>query len=386
MGPPYLRKFRKLSVHFLKSGSENPRADLVGLHRTHYDEVGHLDLVGVAAWPWRTASGYEGLTVLFWDSSGRRWNSWTESRPRHQLADFKPVARYTQPGPWEGAESPRQLARSSFRLMNARRNPNQRLSASSKSRALVTGPTNLLSQSLPVIEDWACLYESVSTQTMIGLKEANPLDSVVAVKPAAWGPRGFDGVTQVFTWALADTQERALLSEILFEEFTEPAIGFLESVLPASVEGAVLIGRIQRTPRGLSLHPYSLHRPNGDVIHLCLDNVTESTSPRSQGEDAEDEPFEEEEESESIAAFSPELSRALEEVDDALLALAEAGLASSNPLRIERLRQAVPRAERLGLQALKTGLENTINNPHTTFVLRTVFLSHLHRRAMPFSV
>src|SRR5262249_17105736 len=92
----------------LQQGGDNPRADWVGSHRTRYEEIGHLDLTGVAAWPWRTASGYEGLTVLFWDSSGKQWNSWTESRPRHQLADFNPVARYTQPGPWEGAESPRQ--------------------------------------------------------------------------------------------------------------------------------------------------------------------------------------------------------------------------------------------------------------------------------------
>jgi hypothetical protein len=193
-------------------------------------------------------------------------------------------------------------------------------------------------------------------------------------------------VTQVFTWALADAQEHALLAEIVFEEFTEPAIKFLESVPAASVEGAVFIGRIQRTPRGLSLHPYSLHRQNGDVIHLCLDNITASASPPGQSENAEDEPFEAEEESESVTAFSPALSRALDEVDDALLALAEAGLASSNPLRIERLRQAVPRAERLGLQALKTGLENTVNHPQTTFMLRTRYLSHLHRRAMPLSV
>lgn len=368
----------------LQSGGENPRADLVGLHRTHYDEVGHLDLVGVAAWPWRTASGYEGLTVLFWDSSGRRWNSWTESRPRHQLADFRPVARYTQPGPWEGAESPRQLARSNFRLMNARRNPNQRLSASSKSRVLVTGSANL--DSLPFINDWTRVYESASTQTTIGLKEANPLDSVVAVKPAAWGPRGFDGVTQVFTWLLADAQERQMVAEIVFDEFTEPAIKFLESVPASSVEGGVLIGRIQRTQRGLSLQPCSLHTQNGDVIHLCLDNATASASPARQGEQVEDESFEAEEESESVTAFSPALSRALDEVDDALLALAEAGLASSNPLRIERLRQAVPRAERLGLQALKPGLENTVSHPQTTFVLRARYLSQLHRRAMPLSV
>jgi hypothetical protein len=369
----------------LQNGGENPRADLVGLHRTHYDEVGHLDLVGVAAWPWRTASGYEGLAVLFWDSSSKRWNSWTESRPHHQLADFKPVARYTQPGPWEGAESPRQLARSSFRLMNARRNPNQRLSGSSKSRVLVTGPGNVRSHDLAVIEDWSQVFELSNVQTAVGLKEANPLDSVVALKPAVWGQRGFDPVTQVFTWVFVDQQERPLLAEIAFEEFTEPAIKLMETVPAASVEGALIVGRIQRTVRGLSLHPYSLHRQNGEIIHLCLDNVTTTPGKPNPGESEAEESFETEEETESVAAFSPALGRFLDEVDDALLALAEAGLAALNPLRIERVRQAVPRAERLGLQALKTGLDNTANNPHPAFVLRSAYLTQLHRRAMPLS-
>jgi hypothetical protein len=370
----------------LQNGGEHPRADLVGLHRTKYDEVGHLDLLGVAAWPWRTASGYEGLTILFWDSGGKRWNSWTESRPRYQLADFKPVARYTQPGPWEGAASPQQLARSSFRLMNARRNPSGRLSGSSKSRVLVTGSANLCAQPLAALEDWSRVFAQANALTAVGLKETNPLDAVVALKPAAWGERGFDAVAQVFTWVLADVAGRPLLAEIAFEEFTEPAIKFLETVPASSLEGALLIGRIQRTVRGLSLQPYSLHRQNGEGIHLCLDHAKASSAKTSLGEGEEEESFEAEEETESAAAFSPALSRVLDEVDDALLALAEAGLAALHPLRMERVSQAVPRAERLGLQALKTGLDNLARTPCPAAVLRTAYLTRLHRRAMPLSV
>jgi len=69
------------------------------------------------------------------------------------------------------------------------------------------------------------------------------------------------------------------------------------------------------------------------------------------------------------AVFSPALTRVLNEVDDALLALAEGGLAALNPLRIDRVRQAAPQTERMGLQALKTGLENTAND--CLFVWRT---------------
>jgi hypothetical protein len=369
----------------LQNGGENPRPDLVGMHRTRYDEIGHLDLAGVAAWPWRTASGYEGLTVLFWDPSGKTWNSWTESRPGHQLADFKPVARYTQPGPWEGAESPRQLARSSFRLMNARRNPSRRLSASSKSRVLVTGLANLQSQGLVAIEDWTQLWERSKSLTAVGLKELNPLDSIFAIKPSAWGPRGFDPVTQVFTWVLVDSGQRPLLMGLGFEEFTEPAIKCLEAVSPESLEGAWVIGRIQHAPRGLSLHPYSIHRQNGDIVHLCLDSVKPAEGKPHAVQVEDEEVFDAEEQTESATVFSPALSRLLDELDDGLTALAEAGLAAWNPLRVDRMRQITPRAERLGLLGLTSGLGNVVNYPNPNAVLRCAYLSQLHRRAMPLS-
>src|SRR6185503_12808950 len=127
------------------------------------------------------------------------------------------------------------------RLMNARRNPGHRLSGSSKSRVLVTGPASLKEQGLVAIEDWTQLLQRLSSQATVGLTEANPLDSIVALKPAAWGERGYDAVTQIFAWFLADTQQRPLPLEISFDEFTEPAIQFLENASPDSLQGALVI-------------------------------------------------------------------------------------------------------------------------------------------------
>jgi hypothetical protein len=367
----------------LQNGGDHPRADLVGLHRTRYDEVGNLDLIGAAAWPWRTASGYEGLTVLFWNASAKRWNSWTESRPRYQLAGFQPVARYSQPGPWEGAESPRQLARSSFRLMNARRNAAGRLSGSAKSRVLVTGPANLRDQGVIATEDWTLLAQQTGAQPAVGLKEANPLDAMVALKPAAWGERGFDAVTQVFTWVLLDAQQRPLPLELGFDEFTEPAIKFLEGVPPESVQGALVIGRIQRTPRGLSLHPFSIHRQNSAIVHLGLDHVKPGAAKPDLIRDEEEQFFEEHEETDPVGAFSPALTRVLDEVDDALLALAESGLAAPNPLRLERMNEAARRVERLGLLGLRAALVKLVRQPSPRTGLRCAYVSQLHRCALP---
>ena len=90
----------------------------------------------------------------------------------------------------------------------------------------------------------------------------------------------------------------------------------------------------------------------------------------SRVESAEDEGFESEEESESVAAFSPALSRVLDEVDDGLLALAEAGLASSEPTPHRTAKASRPSNGTTWPADLKLGLENIANNPHAAFVLR----------------
>ncbi len=369
----------------LQQGGSDPRPDLVGWHRTHYDAIGHLDLVGVSAWPWRTASGYSGLTVLFWDTIGKRWHSWTDSRPAAQQRDFHPVARYTQPGPWERADSPRQLSRSSFRLINARRNSANRLSGSGKSRVMVGGPAKLAESGLALVEDWTALLKPLESQIAVGLTEPNPLDSLFALKPAVWGPRGYDPVAQVFSWHLSDSQHRPLSLEIGYDGFSEPGIQYLEKISADSVQGAIVIGRLQLTPRGLSLHPFTIHGKTGDVTHLCLDTAQSISAQKSASKSDEDDEFEDQAPDEPAMAFSPAINGMLDEIDDALLLVAEAGIAGLNPLRIQGMVELTPRTARLGLQALATGIENMIVRPAATGVLRCSYLAQLHRRAMPLS-
>jgi hypothetical protein len=367
----------------IQQGGENPRPDLIGWHRTRYDEVGNLDLIGVAAWPWRTASGYAGLTVLLWDTINRRWNSWSESRPAQQMTDFDPVARYTQPGPWAGAESPRQLAQSCFRLMNARRNATNRLSASGKSRVLVTGSANLKAHGVTVVENWDCLRQSADALTAIGLKESNPLDSVFALKPAMWNQRIFNPITQIFSWLVLDAQQQPLVLEIPFEAYSEPAIKHLEAVGMDSLQDAMVIGRLQRTARGFSVFPFAIHQQDGRVVHLMLDTVpTVTPAPTAPVEAELDEEIEAEEENSPAATTSPAIGRLLDEVDENLLALCESGVASPNLLRVARAEQIAQNAERLGLPSLAASLGQMVSHPQAPSLLRCVHINQLYRRAM----
>ncbi len=367
----------------LQQGGATPRADLVGWHRTHYDEIGQVDLIGVAAWAWRTASGYAGLTVLFWDTLSKQWNSWSDSRPLHQQRDFLPLSRYTQPGPWEGAESPRQLARNCFRLKNARRNPLRRLSSSTKSRVLLTGPAKIQELGLPIVEDWSQLIQPLESQISVGLKEVNPLDSIFLLKPSDWGQRAYNPITQIFSWMLLDTQKRPLLLQLTFDSLTEPAIKFFEAATTDMLGGAIVAGRIQRGTQGLSFHPYSVHRSNGEVINVCLDTATAAKPNNRPAHIDDDEVFDSDEESDQGVSTNPVVSRLLDEVDDALLSLAETGIAGLNLPRIQKLEQLVPRVERLNLQALAAGLGNIVAAPKATAMLRCSYVSNLCRAAMP---
>ena len=366
----------------LVAGGDHPRPDLVGQHRSRYDEVGGLDLVGVAAWPWRAASGYEGLTLLFWDTGAKRWNSWSESRPRHQLADFNPVARYTQFGPWEGAASPRQLASSSFRLLNARRNPGFRLSSSGKSRVLVTGATTPCPDGMPVFTEWQRLTEHLAKHQSAGLKEADPLDAIVALRPATWDGRAFDPVQQVFNWLLLDATGAPLLLKLAFDDLSGPAIRFLETVPPETLRDAVAIGRATATPHGLQFQPHTLHRPQAGITHLALDQPQPAApaSPASTPVE-EDELVALEDEDEALTPPCPAMVKLLNELDDALLAWAESGLDGSNGLRSERVRQLAAPAQRLGLNLLGAHVSALGSRaPDTTALLRCAYVGQLHRQ------
>src|SRR5262249_52812926 len=147
--------------------------------------------------------------------------------------------------------------------------------------------------------------------------------------PAAWGPRGFDPVTQVFSWMLPDGQGRPVTIEIDFDAFSEPAIRYLESADLKSIEGAVVIGRVQKAARrisgGLSVRAYSIHRNDGEIVHLSLDNSAPASGQSAAAAGNDEEVMEAEEQFEPVVRPGSALSGLLDEADEILLIAAEAG-------------------------------------------------------------
>jgi len=364
------------------------RPDLVGVHRTQYAEVGTLDLVGAAAWPWRTASGYQGLTVLFWDRAGRRWNSWSDIRPSSQARGFNVVARYTEPGPWAGVDSPRQLAHSRLRLQHARRNAWGRLSGSARTHALITGPARACELEWPVACEWAPLG-ILAQRGPVGLREGNPLDAIAVVRPHACGERRFDAVDQTLRWPLLDSAGETLCLTLPFTDLTGPAIERLESVPPGVVPGSLLVGRVHRDGSTLALEPHALHRPDGSGSCLSLDlRQPARADPARPVSDmpADDDDLAELPGDEVAAIGSSPLAQLIEEAGDALLRLAESGGSGGLPVRLERLAQIEVRARAGPLEALAASLAQVVaggGDPES--LLRCAYVLRLHREALRLS-
>ena len=338
----------------------------------------------MGAYRWRTASGYEGLTLLFWDDRAKSWGSWSEARPRHQLAGFDPAQRYRQEGPWPGAESPAQLARSRFKLMHARRNHALRLSGSQKSRAIVTGPTPRLDFGVKSFSSWEELSAQIAANAPVGLNDASPLSSFVVIRPAAWLDRHFDPVTQTFTWLLADARGRILPLEVRFSDIHEPIIKSLESLDPSSAAPIGLLVKCQRTPSGLFAFPITLLKEQNECfqpVHLCFDNIPANApaAPPSPAttpaiEDSDELPAEESEDD-----LTPASHARLTELESQLEALAEGGM---NNLSLKQaLTDQAASLEQAGLKLLASAASR-FNEPETSgsLLLQLRYLCHLYQQ------
>ena len=235
---------------------------LVGRSQSHYDEVGVLELIGMGAYPWRTQSGYGGLTVLFWDKTAQQWCSWSDTRPLFHRNRFKPERAYRQPGPWEGIAHPAEASQSCLRLYNARRNYQQRLSTSSQITGVTLRPTQSADwRSISCcFQDWETLRQYVVSTLPMGLAESTPLERLAVIQPHHWGQRQFDPVQQCFTWELWDPDNQLLILRMTFTSTDAAAFEQLEQLDPTASGVSGVIGAISLKAEVLYCYPIALCR------------------------------------------------------------------------------------------------------------------------------
>jgi hypothetical protein len=241
----------------LQLAGDKPPRELAGVQRSQYDPCGDLALTGMAAYPWQTASGFEGLTLLFWEEARQRFLSWSTSRPTSNPGRLNLENVYRHEATWAGGGSPARLSRSRFILRGARTNPVGRLSGSQQSSVIKVLPGNpeALDMGTRLFRSWHDLSGYAAAQYPIGLRLHNPLDQTVVLEPAGWGERFFDEMQQTFCWPLTDTAGQVLLLTQQWNGPNESAIEFLEAVKPERHGLTRVVARMLFPGLGFAVEP-----------------------------------------------------------------------------------------------------------------------------------
>lgn len=277
----------------LRAAGEPAPVRLAGRARTTYSPVRSMELVGLGGTPWHAASGYHGLTCLFWWVEERRFVSWTDARP-DTMWGFDPRARWTQAGPWTGLHSPSLTAGRSVHLSDAQLSPTGRLSGVERTRASVGPLLEPPWDAMPVVSRWSDLDDRVRGRVSL-LDQPDPLAEWVLLRPAAADPAVFDPIRQAVWWVIRDDAGAALPLMVRWTPLAAHAVQRLESLTPAEVhEDVLVVARIGSRSGRLVGEPLSIVRGHRvvDVLHFD-DGAAPSAPVRSlaiRADEGEDEP------------------------------------------------------------------------------------------------
>jgi hypothetical protein len=365
---------------------------LVGVSRSQYVDVPEMELCGVGAYPWQTRSGYRGLTLLFWSNKTREFLSWSEARPRTQ--QFDPRQRFFADGPWDGAQSPRQVASSNILLRGARRTAAGRISGSSRTTVLVPGPTSLAQLDFGdrCFTSWPALDARALAVQPIGLRDSNPLDRVAVIEPAFAGGKRFESVTQTLVWEVFDEEENVLQLSLPFEELSKETVRTLEALNPPAGSRWKILVHLNLGDERLIAMPISILDPGkagSPVFHLAFDAEPKRVSkyharaPEEQQEEDASSATDEGADDEELQASSAYLRGFLGELERRLVAAAEAGTATGIAENARRFSEMRIDAHGAGLTMLAAALGNLVDGDSdgARCLIQARYLAHLHASA-----
>lgn len=233
-------------------------AHLLGRARNRYESGGRLELLGLGAHAWRSASGYVGLTMLFWSPQEQAFFSCTDARPEQQRG-FDPVARYRAAGPWSGLGAPQQASGQRVVLEGAQLSANGRLSAGEHTRASVQAlDADAFLAQLPAQTRWDALLQARAEAKRSLLAEAQPMRDWTVLQPQRFGEARFDSARQALVWPVYDADDARLDLELAYSVQSEHAIGRIEAAAAAGLPAGTRVVARMRSEGEAVAEPLSL--------------------------------------------------------------------------------------------------------------------------------
>ncbi len=389
----------------IDNATDESKTEFAGVARTQYFNTSELSLCGLGAYPWQSESGFEGLTILFWEITKAKLYTWSASRPKANSADFDVDHIYNFESVWSGSGTASSLSRSRFTLRNARANAAGRLSSAQQTS--VSNIANIESNQIDFgkkeINNWSELREYASSQYPCGLKLLNPLDRILIIKPNRWGERYYDEMQQALCWQLFDGSEQMVLLTLPWNQTNEKAIEFIESLKPDRDKLDKIVVRVVINNSGYAVEPItfiSKGTPSGDQIlnpsfdhkrieyrqSVLLEKLRKKYSRTSIPTALQpDDDWQEMLKSQSVSEFAPPIiHQSLAELETILLFLAESGAKNINDLSRNELHHLSDKLSRAGLMALSGQLARALKNERIlpSDILWLNYLCKLHWQAL----
>jgi len=270
--PGLFNKMARLYALAASLANQAPHAPkkLTGTARSTYYAINAISLVGLGIYPWETASGFTGLTALFWSPEMAQYFSWSDSRPNHARGGFTPHRRYDEESPWSGGKRLKDLGRSSFILENPKINPQRRLSSHQGCRVnQLTSPIEPALLPKPFTR-WSKLRDAMQQSQKLGLSRGTPLDSLCVIQPLSWHKPVFDEIEQQLIVPLEDEENEKVFLQLPFTKWTEAAVYYLEARY-AGQSGRALVGYYTKQPAE-GIFPISIirHHPDTSISDLLF--------------------------------------------------------------------------------------------------------------------
>ncbi|MFJ3054434.1 SWIM zinc finger family protein [Herbaspirillum sp. NPDC087042] len=256
---------------------------LLGRARSRYAQGGAVELLGLGARPWRSASGYVGLSTLFWSSQDGSFFSSSDARPETQRR-FNPRERYRTAGPWTGIGAPAQLTGRRVLLTGAQFNEQGRISAGQGSSAtlLPQEAAARFAAALSACDDWSSLAASRALIRRSLLLEQQPMKDWIVLRPARYGTARFEATRQTLTWPVFDHQDRQLDIELVYSDMAAHAIARIEQMRPEQLTaGTMLVAMLRNDMGRLSAEPLSLVRPHAVTGEAAVDALYFDEAPEA---------------------------------------------------------------------------------------------------------
>jgi len=258
--------FAHALVHAIEAAPDSEaRRRLAGTVRAEYAKQGDLDLVGLGAELFETATGARGVSAYFLEpASGRRFSA-TLARGSTHDAWFDPRQAYGTETIWGRRFA--QLAGATLRLNGAQASTTGRLSLSQDTRVETLAPftpTRALldewsGRACAIYVSWQHLAEHLAESFAPSLMAPAPAAVPVILYPARIAPVAFDDLTQTLAWPLMDRAGQWLALSLEHDEASSGLgagrIAALEAVLGDT-----------RAAKPFSI--VALARPDGDKLAL----------------------------------------------------------------------------------------------------------------------